>query len=215
MGLHWTDHYWYFSSALLSSSFWGLYYHEISWCLPLVWRRQTWRLWRACYRRSRLACPCMYAARTTFISGIYTLLKSARGHASGMYFLHRPAHQLDGLHCFSCAFQNGPDRGWMERQTLPPFYSFHNWHNQLLTVEYFWKALLLCRLPTIFPCAWTSNMSPCRTFLQNTIPVCRLVSPTSWGRRKGEYCWVLQGPFLWQRLIQGKVEGIDLVPLVL
>ena len=73
-------------------------------------------------------------------------MKSARGYAEGMYFLHRLAHRLDGLHCFSCACQRGPARGWMEMRMLLPFTSFHNWHGHLLPAEYFYKVILLHRL---------------------------------------------------------------------
>ena len=103
-----------------------------------------------------------------------------------MSISHWSDHHLDGQHRFSCACQRGPARGWITRRMLLPFSSFHKWHGRLLPIEYFWNVLLLCRLPLRFPCARTSRMSPCRTFLQNTIPVCRLVSPTSWGRHEVE-----------------------------
>ena len=61
--------------------------------------------------------------------------------------------------------------------------------------------------------AWTYCMSPCKNFLQNTIPVCRLVLPMGWGWREGESCSVLQGPFSWKILIQGKAEVSYSVPL--
>ena len=217
MVLHWPDHSWYFSSTFPPSSFLGCFHHDISWCLPLVLHHQTWRFWRACCHRSGLACPCMCDAHSTYwciILGIYTLPKISRGHAAGMYFSHWSDHHLDGLHCFSCACQHGPSWGWMVRRTIPPFSSCQNWNGRLLPIESFWKVILLRRFLPRFPCAQTSRIYPCRTFLQNPIPVCRLVLPTSWGRREGEYCWVLQGTFYWQRLIQGKSEGNYLVPLV-
>ena len=131
-----------------------------------------------------------------------------------MSFLHRLTHRSDGLHRFSWACQRSLSRGWMARQILLPFDSLQNWHGRLLPVDYFWKVLLLLILPPRFPCARKSCMSPCRTFLKNPIPVCRLVLPTSWGRREGESCWVLQGPFSWKFLIQVKSEGYYSVPLV-
>ena len=40
-----------------------------------------------------------------------------------------------------------------------------NWHGQLLTVDYFWKVLLLHRSTPRFQFAQTYCMYPCRTFL--------------------------------------------------
>ena len=132
-----------------------------------------------------------------------------------MYFSKWLAHHTYGLRSFSCACQCGPARGWMARQMLLPFSYCQNWHVRLLPVDYFWRFLLLRRLPLQLPCTQTSRMSSCRTLLQNPIPVCRLVLPTSWGSHEGESSSVLQGPFSWRRLIQGKVEGNYSVPLVL
>ena len=141
-------------------------------------------------------------------------MKSAQGHATSMYFLHWSAHHLDGLHCLSCACQCGPFLGWMARRMLLPFFSYQNWHSRILPIDYFWKVILLLRLPPKFPCDWTYHMYPCRTLLQNPIPVCRIVFSTSWGRREWQSCSILQGPFSWQRLIEGKSEGSYSVPLV-
>ena len=81
-------------------------------------------------------------------------------------FLHGSAYHSDVLHRFSCACQRGPYWGWMVRRMIPPFSSLHNWNILILTVEYFWKVLLLRRLPPRFPCARTYGMYPCRALLQ-------------------------------------------------
>ena len=128
-----------------------------------------------------------------------------------MSFLHRSAHCSYGLHHVSCAYQRGPSWGWTARRPPPPFSFCQNWHGRILTVGYFFKVLLLCRFPPRFPRARTYRMYPCRTFLQNPTPVCRLFLPTSWVWCGGESCSILQGPFYWRRLIQGKAEGRYLV----
>ena len=143
------------------------------------------------------------------ISGLYTLLKSVQGHAACMSFSHSLDHHLHGLHFFSRACQRGLTPVWMSRRILLSFSSFQNCHSRILPIDYFWKVILIPRLPPL-----TSHMSSYKTF-QNPIPVCRLVFPTSWERREGESCWVLQGPFSWGRLIQGKAEGNYLVLLVM
>ena len=217
MGLHWPGHSWVFPSDFTPSSFLWWIHHEISWCLPLLRRSQTWRFCRACCIQSGIACTCKYAACSTSwwtISGIYTLLKSARGHASGMSFLIRLAHCSDGLHCFYCAWKRVPDRGWTARRILLPLSSCKKWQGWFLTIECFWKVpLFRISLPR-FPWARTSHISPCRTFLQSPIPGCRLVLPTSLVRREEESFWVFHGPYNWRRLIQRKSEGNGLVMLV-
>ena len=142
-------------------------------------------------------------------------MKSAWVHASGMSFLHRSEHHSDGLNHLSCAYQNVYDQGWIEIWMLLPFSLFQNWHGRLLSVDYFWKVLLLSRLPPQFTCAQTYHMYPYRTFLKNIIPLCRIISPTSWGCREVESRSIRQGPFFWRRLIQVKAEGSYSVPLVI
>ena len=89
---------------------------------------------------------------------------------------------------FLLQFQRGPAWGMTARRILLPFSYFQNFHVQLLPIDYSFKVLLICILPPRFPCSGTSCMSPCRNFLQNIIPLCRLFLFTSWGRRGGESC---------------------------
>ena len=124
-----------------------------------------------------------------------------------MSFSNRLAHHSFVLHCFYCDCQCGPSWSWMVRWVLLPFSSCRDWHGRILTVEYFLKVLLLFRLPPQFPCDRTYCMYHFRNFLQNPIPVCRIVLPTSWGRCEVESRSILQGPFYWRGLIQGKAEG--------
>ena len=103
-------------------------------------------------------------------------------------FSHRSYHHSYGLHCFSCACQSGPAQGWMVRRRSLTFSSCHTWNGRIVPVGYFWEVLLLRKLPPRFTCNQKSCMYPCRTFIKNPIPVCRLVLPTSWGQREGESC---------------------------
>ena len=78
----------------------------------------------------------------------------------------------------------------------------------------FGKWPLFCIKTLWFSCTRTCCMYPCRTFLKNTIPVGKFVLPMIWGQSEGIFCSILQGPFCWRRLTQGKGKGGYSVPSV-